>query len=153
MRLITYLFVILFLCQTMSYAQTFKCDDLGRLIEIDYVDSTITRYAYDANGNRISQFTATAIVTSVPNLDTNITRLLVFPNPTPGTITVRLELRNPDNITISCYTLSGQLIFQERHKNIQTFTKSFQLDSKATGIYQVVVATSKGKRVWKIEKL
>lgn len=151
MKLSILLFALLF-CVGTSMAQSFKYDNIGRITEIKYSDSTVTQYAYDANGNRTSQITTTPVVTAVPNLDTNIAKLLVFPNPTPGTITVRLELRNPDNITISCYTLSGQLIFQERHKSIQTFTKSFQLDSKAAGIYQIVVATSKGKRIWKIEK-
>jgi YD repeat-containing protein len=135
-------------------AQNFKYDNLGRVVEISYPDSTISRYIYDANGNRISQVTTTPIVPKTSNPDTSSDiKLLVFPNPTPGTITVSLELGSPDDIAIACYTLDGKLILKERHKNIQTLTKSYRLDGKARGNYYFIIYTSQGKNVWKVEKL
>jgi len=51
--------VLMFASQAFAADTTYKYDTLGRVVEVDYPDGSIIKYAYDAAGNR-TQVTKTA---------------------------------------------------------------------------------------------
>ncbi len=76
---------------------------------------------------------------TLSTVDNAIQKLVVFPNPTSGEITVYLDQNEPEEIEI--YDISGKLIHTQNQFFIQDRQLKLNLDKYAQGIYFVKIKT------------
>lgn len=66
------------------------------------------------------------------------TDTLLYPNPTQGIVTLRTQVQDKATVSISIYTVSGNLVLSKDFQNIQgAFEESINITHLPTGIYAV----------------
>ncbi|MBS4064721.1 MAG: T9SS type A sorting domain-containing protein [Chitinophagaceae bacterium] len=96
-----------------SQTTQFKYDNHNRIINVSYENQKQINYAYDKNGNRISQITST-ITTAVSNLNDSLLQanngVFIYPNPSNGNFKSRIYSSQKQQVTVQIYTIDGKLI-------------------------------------------
>jgi hypothetical protein len=86
------------------------------------------------------------------DVNSNISTVKAFPNPTTGALSVSVQLKDLDNTTIGIYDVAGRLLIQDKTIDNQSFTKNIPLHNLPSGMYILKVATAKGTWQEKIFK-
>ena len=122
-------------------------DNLNRLIQVEYSDSTLKRYVYDNLGNRI-----TLSVTAPPSSTVGITvedlknTIIVYPNPTFNNITIGLpDTLQGKELAVEIYSMDGKKVYS---KSIKNSTKSLSVSASdfVSGVYFLKV--TEGTHSW-----
>lgn len=102
-------------------------------ISTDYVAFTISEYAYNATaGEAINSG-----ITSIPENNSSISEVSLFPNPVNENATITFYVRNESEVETAVYDVSGKLILAERRKIEKPGKQAFQLNVSQlnAGIY------------------
>jgi len=93
----------------------------------------------------------TGTLLGINNLESKITNLNVYPNPSNGIFTLSYLMIGSDNITINIINELGQVVYIEQ-KNVNTGPHTEQLNAGnlASGIYSLRVQTNTGTSVRKL---
>lgn len=134
-----------------AYSQTnqFKYDNDNRIINVSYDNQKQINYAYDKNGNRISQITST-IVTAVSNINDSLIQanngVFIYPNPSVGNFKSRIYSSQKQQVIVQIYTIDGKLIHTYSAEALRGYydINIFINPKPASGTY---IVTVKGKTI------
>lgn len=70
--------------------------------------------------------------------------LNVYPNPSNGEFSVKLNLKNNEDISIQVTDVYGRVIMNDQLSKVSSVNKKYSLDNASKGNYVVKVSTSKG---------
>ena len=120
---------------------------------MDYVDDHCMNLFTQGQSNRMNA-SITSYRSTIPNSlgclvpngieegQSSISALSVFPNPTPGNITVSAELTGKTDLTILISNMLGEIIYSKELKNISVILNPVDLSDKARGVYNLSVRTT-----------
>ncbi len=77
----------------------------------------------------------------------------VYPNPSTGRYTVRINTLNPNDFSMEIFDVLGQRIEAKKHTEGEPREFIIDLSKKATGIYYLRLSNSKSKQIIKLVKL
>lgn len=106
---------------------------------------TYTVTATDANG--CDKVATVDVITGIEDI-VNLTSFDLFPNPTTGLVTVKLELDKADAVSIEWFNLLGEQVIAEQYENTANVEGKFDLGHFAGGIY-IAKITYGGKSIMK----
>jgi hypothetical protein len=135
----------------------------GRVIQTVGVDpkklSLNTKYFYtvELNSNANCKTVGDTVWISITdsckvglNDLTNIGSLSVFPNPTNGNITLKIETEQSNQASLQIISMRGEVIYEEPSFATLGYNKTFDLSGYAKGIYYMKVISDKGSIVKKV---
>lgn len=93
---------------------------------------TYTVTATDANG--CEEVATVDVITGIEDI-VDLTSFELFPNPTTGLVTVKLELNKADAVSIEWFNLLGEQVIAEQYENTAEVEGKFDLGNFAGGIY------------------
>ena len=93
---------------------------------------TYTVTATDANG--CEEVATVDVITGIEDI-VNLTSFELFPNPTTGMVTVKLELNKANTVSVEWFNLLGEQVIAERYENTAEVEGKFDLGNFAGGIY------------------
>jgi Secretion system C-terminal sorting domain len=82
--------------------------------------------------------------TGTTDVNSNISQVKVYPNPTSDALTVSVQLQEKDKTTIALYDVAGHLLLEDKTVDNQNFTKQYPLSNLPSGMYILKVTTAKG---------
>lgn len=99
--------------------------------------------SYDAF---VTRFSLNMMLMSVEDMGTeNLVDALVYPNPASESVTVNMSLSEQTDVTISVYSITGQLLFEQKYgKQASQFTTQVDFTNFAAGMYVLNITTDKG---------
>lgn len=82
-----------------------------------------------------------------------ISQLLLYPNPSDGTLTWEVELQQPQDISLSVYDVNGKQLFYITEKNALMWHDSRFVPNLSQGIYFLKISTQQGEmyQKWQIK--
>jgi len=94
------------------------------------------------------------IITGMREVDKNLPRLSIFPNPTQGVFTIKVDhIHTHDQFTYLVYTNFGKEVYREVvHPQSQSFQKIIDMSDFVPGIYFLTIKTKYGLSTQKLIK-
>ena len=75
--------------------------------------------------------------------NTNITRFVVYPNPTPGQVRVDLFFKDQEpSVDLILYDINGKAVYTASYKNVYFLQEALPLPALAGGLYNLSVRTA-----------
>lgn len=83
--------------------------------------------------------------TGIFDLNPQMYNLSVYPNPSTGVFNIGLDLKNPEDVDIRLFDISGKLVFANKYKSLAGRAQiEVDLSSYASGMYQMHLKTARG---------
>jgi subtilisin-like proprotein convertase family protein len=111
------------------------------------------RVADDANldGGSITGFTLQLCVQgSLSNQELTFSNFAIFPNPSNGAFTVKLNSDSGEKINVGVFDIRGRSIYKKEYNPTNLFEENIQLDNVEAGIYLVTVSDGERQTTKKI---
>lgn len=88
--------------------------------------------------------TVCTVPTGIQESSTNITAVALFPNPSNGEITVKVDAENISDFTISVINTLGQVVYENKQIYSKDNATKIDLNNQSKGVYFVRIKTEKG---------
>jgi len=83
--------------------------------------------------------------TGIFDLNPGLYNLSVYPNPSKGIFNVAIDLKNPEDVDIKLFDITGKMVFANNYKSLSGRAQiEVDLSSCANGMYYMHVKTDKG---------
>lgn len=80
----------------------------------------------------------------------NLANIKVYPNPAKQLLNVELNMKQPENVTISLVNLSGQIVMTKEIRNTAVIKEHINVSDFASGMYFLQVSNSQGTQAQKV---
>lgn len=105
----------------------------------------------DGNGCSASDMIAIGSNVSIDQLlDAGINSISAYPNPSHGIVTIKVELANVDEMSVSISDLRGKAVWRSSDRTTSMFEEMVDLTDLPGGMYLIQVETSKGNSVQRL---
>ena len=118
-------------------AQTYTYDGVGRLVGVQYTDTTEVRYSYDKNGNMLSMNSGTTAVEAPATSPAGFALPQNYPNPFNPSTVVTFSLPRREHVTIDVCDMLGRTLVTMCHAPYPPGTHAITLDAASlpAGVY------------------
>ncbi len=100
------------------------------------------------NGWSLSFCTVQAL--GLEEVETNISDLVIYPNPNNGNFNLQFTSNTDNEIKVNIHDIGGREIFSKTYSNTGLFNESLQMNNVQSGVYLVTVQDGARKEVKKI---
>lgn len=118
----------------------------GKILTTGFVGN----YPYDF---AIARYTSTVL--STPIQAEVVTELSIFPNPTSDKVTVNFVPKNNEDLLLSVYNTSGQMLYEKIKTSLNPplkTTETIQLEDYTNGVYFIDISSSETHQLIKVVK-
>ena len=97
--------------------------------------------AFNGEGGTLDEFTLELCLARPLSVEeNNLEAFSVFPNPSNGAFTVKLQSHSGEDINIKVYDIRGRKLFENRFKNTTNFRENIRLDNAPSGMYLIHIS-------------